>query len=61
MGNVSRDEIVGFIEPNIRQFHKRRLENLLALRLNKILSRKNPYLIQGEEPEHRSGLGQVYP
>ena len=48
MVNVSKKELIRFIELNIRQFHKRRLENLLALQLNKILSRKNPYLFKAK-------------
>ena len=48
MGNISRNEIIRFIEPNIHQFHTRRLENLLALQLKKILSRKNPYLFKAK-------------
>jgi len=37
-----------FIEPNIRKFHRRRLENLLSLELNNILKRKNPYLFKAK-------------
>jgi hypothetical protein len=48
MGKVTRNEIIKFIEPNIRGFHKRRLENLLTLQLKKILSRKNPYLFKAK-------------
>ncbi len=48
MGNISKNEIIRFIEPNIQQFHSRRLENLLALQLKKILSRKNPYLFKAK-------------
>jgi hypothetical protein len=48
MGNISRNEIIRFIEPNIQQFHTRRLENLLALQLKRILSRKNPYLFKAK-------------
>lgn len=48
MGIVTKNEIVEFIESNIRQFHSRRLENLLALQLKKILSRKNPYLFKAK-------------
>ena len=48
MGKATKDEIISFIEPNIRQFHSRRLENLLALQLEKILSRKNPYLFKAK-------------
>lgn len=32
-------EIISFIEPNIKNFHKKRLENLLELKLNDILNR----------------------
>ena len=48
MGNISKNEIIRFIEPNIQQFHTRRLGNLLALQLKKILSRKNPYLFKAK-------------
>jgi hypothetical protein len=48
MGKVARKEIISFIEPNIQKFHNRRLENLLALHLTKILSRKNPYLFRAK-------------
>ena len=48
MGNISQNEIIRFIEPNIQHFHARRLENLLALQLKKILSRKNPYLFRAK-------------
>jgi len=48
MGNISKNEIIRFIEPNIQQFHTRRLKNLLALQLKKILSRKNPYLFKAK-------------
>jgi hypothetical protein len=48
MGSVSQDEIIRFIEPNIRNFHNRRLENLQSLQLKKVLSRKNPYLFKAK-------------
>lgn len=48
MGSISQNEIIQFIEPNIQHFHARRLENLLALQLKKILSRKNPYLFKAK-------------
>jgi len=41
-------EIISFIEPNIEKFHKKRLENLLDLKLNDILKRKNPYLFKAK-------------
>src|SRR3990167_1494083 len=48
MAQIKKDEIVEFIEPNIQQFHKRRLDNLTDLQLRKILSRKNPYLFRAK-------------
>jgi len=48
MTQITKDEIVEFIEPNIQQFHKRRLDNLADLQLKKILSRKNPYLFRAK-------------
>jgi hypothetical protein len=48
MSDLSSREIIGFIEPNIQQFHSRRLESLLTLQLRKILSRKNPYLFKAK-------------
>ena len=49
MGKVKESAIISFIEPNISEFHKRRLENLLSLQLKKILSRKNPYLFKAKD------------
>ncbi|MEW6088233.1 MAG: PmeII family type II restriction endonuclease [bacterium] len=46
MAQITRNEIIRFIEPNIQQFHKRRLDNLTDLQLKKILCRKNPYLFK---------------
>jgi hypothetical protein len=51
MGNISRNEIIHFIEPNIQLFHTKRLENLLSLQLNKILARKNPYLFKAKNQD----------
>lgn len=48
MSQITRDEIIGFIEPNIQKFHKRRLDNLSDLQLKKVLSRKNPYLFRAK-------------
>jgi len=38
MGKITKKEITEFIEPNIQQFHQRRLANLTELKLKKILS-----------------------
>ena len=48
MKELKKEEIVEFIEPNIQTFHKKRLENLSALKLSKILKRKNPYLFKAK-------------
>ena len=50
MGKVSRADIAGFIEPNIKSYHKRRLEKLLKLKLklSNVLQRKNPYLFRAK-------------
>lgn len=48
MDKSTRKEIISFIEPNIKNFHKKRLENLLNLELDDILKRKNPYLFKAK-------------
>lgn len=48
MAKVTRKDIIRFIEPNIQTFHKKRLDNLLALQLKSILKRKNPYLFKAK-------------
>ncbi|MGC1375072.1 MAG: PmeII family type II restriction endonuclease [Anaerolineales bacterium] len=48
MKSLNLDDVVGFVETNIGDFHKRRLENFEALKLKKILGRKNPYLFKAK-------------
>lgn len=48
MMQIAKDKIIKFIEPGIQKFHKRRLDNLSDLKLNKILARKNPYLFRAK-------------
>jgi len=48
MADITRKEILGFIEPNIKNFHQRRLKNLLNLKLKRILKRKKPYLFKAK-------------
>lgn len=48
MAELRKKDIIKFIEPNIQSFHKKRLDNLLTLRLNNILKRKNPYLFKAK-------------
>jgi len=42
MAKLSRENVIKFIEPNIEEFHRRRLENLLQLELKKIFPEKTP-------------------
>ncbi|MFA5690002.1 MAG: PmeII family type II restriction endonuclease [Kiritimatiellales bacterium] len=48
MGKISKKELSDFIAPNIDQFRKKLLENLLSLKLDKLLKRKNPYLFKAK-------------
>lgn len=58
MRDLSREKIVGFIEPNIQTFHQKRLENIRSLQLKKILLRKNPYLFKAKNVNTAHGLVQ---
>ena len=48
MPNVTIQEITNYIEQNIPDFHRRRLESLATLKLRKVLRRKNPYLFKAK-------------
>lgn len=48
MEELKKENIISFIETNIQDFHKKRLENLLSLKLKKVLQRKNPYLFKAK-------------
>jgi len=48
MPELTKKEIVRFIEPNIQVFHQKRLDNIRSLRLKKVLVRKNPYLFKAK-------------
>lgn len=48
MATVTVQKITRFIEENIPNFHRKRLENLTALKLQKVLKRKNPYLFKAK-------------
>jgi hypothetical protein len=43
-----KNKIIKFIEPNIGDFHAKRLNNLQNLRLEDVLKRKNPYLFKAK-------------
>jgi hypothetical protein len=48
MATVTVREIIKFIEANIPDFHRKRLESLAKLKLAKVLRRKNPYLFKAK-------------
>jgi hypothetical protein len=48
MKKMLLNKVIAFIEPNIQEFHKKRLENLLKLKLGMVLTRKNPYLFKAK-------------
>lgn len=51
-----KNKIAAFIEKNIPLFHKRRLESLTGLELEKVLMRKNPYLFKAKNINSAGGL-----
>ena len=53
---VNVKELVSYVEKNIQNFHKRRLESLLELKLQKVLKRKNPYLFKAKNINNASHL-----
>ena len=48
MPGVTVREITKFIEAHIPEFHRKRLESLASLKLQKVLRRKNPYLYKAK-------------
>ena len=46
MGKIENKDVISYIEKNISTFHGKRLVNLEALKLSKILKKKNPYLLK---------------
>ncbi|TAL00499.1 MAG: cytosolic protein [Verrucomicrobia bacterium] len=48
MPAVTVPKITDYIEQHIPEFHRKRLENLSALKLQKVLRRKNPYLFKAK-------------
>jgi hypothetical protein len=48
MASVTVREITKFIEEHIPEFHRKRLESLAGLKLQKVLRRKNPYLYKAK-------------
>ncbi|MCL2298120.1 MAG: cytosolic protein [Proteobacteria bacterium] len=56
MENKQLKKIGAFIEQNIRGFHETRNNNLLGLRLDTVLLRKNPYLFRAKNINTASGI-----
>ncbi len=48
MSKITDEEIIAYVEDNIGSFHDKRLESLNELTLDKLLSRKNPYLFKSK-------------
>jgi len=48
MPAIKKVELVSFVEENIQDFHRKRLESLERLKLNTILKKKNPYLFKAK-------------
>lgn len=48
MKHLSEEDLLPYVEDNIGTFHKKRLEKLDSLKLNNVLSRKNPYLFKAK-------------
>lgn len=45
---LSKEDIKSFVEANIGIFHRKRIESLNNLKLEKVLERKNPYLFKAK-------------
>jgi hypothetical protein len=45
---ITNEELAGFIQENIADFHNARLESLRGLKIDKLLKRKNPYLFKSK-------------
>ena len=56
MGKITEDEIKGYIETHIQEFHQSRLVSLGGLKLNAVLKRKNPYLFKAKNINTASDL-----
>lgn len=59
MKQVKKEEIIKFIEPNIEEFHNKRLQRLSALNLKLLLKRKNPYLFKAKNINKSQDLVEV--
>ncbi len=48
MNELDLNDVLEYVEKNIGDFHKKRIENLEKLRLSKVLKKKNPYLFKAK-------------
>lgn len=48
MDDATRERIAEFVHENIDSFHEKRLEGIKTIKLNVLLSRKNPYLFKAK-------------
>lgn len=48
MKKLDLQDVVDYVEDNIATFHKKRIESLKTLKLQRILRRKNPYLFKAK-------------
>lgn len=48
MSNLPLEKVTAYVEENINSFHAKRAESLVALKLPRILKRKNPYLFRAK-------------
>ena len=42
------NDVIGYVEKNISQFHKQRIEKIRKLKLKQVLKKKNPYLFKAK-------------
>jgi hypothetical protein len=56
MDRITKSEIVKFIEENMPDFHKKRIESLGKLKLKTVLKRKNPYLYKVKNTESAADI-----
>jgi hypothetical protein len=48
MKNLNLNSVTNYVENNIGDFHKKRIDSLKTLSLSKVLKRKNPYLFKAK-------------
>ena len=48
MKPLKMEEVKGYVEQNVGNFHEKRLQNIERLKLKTILRRKNPYLFKAK-------------